>query len=29
VEEPLAVTNILIVKLKPQPARTCRVIEQH
>jgi hypothetical protein len=29
VEEPLAVTNILVVKLKPRPAGTCWVIEQH
>jgi hypothetical protein len=29
VEEPLAVTNILVIKLKPRPAGTCRVIEQH
>jgi hypothetical protein len=29
VEEPLAVTNILVITLKPQPAGTCRVLEQH
>jgi hypothetical protein len=29
VEEPLAVTNIKVVKLKPWLAGTCRVIEQH
>jgi hypothetical protein len=29
VEELLDITNILVVKLKPQPAGTCQVIEQH
>jgi hypothetical protein len=29
VEEPLAVTSILVVKLKPWLAWTCRVIKQH
>jgi hypothetical protein len=29
VEEPLAVTNIKVVKLKPWLAGACRVIEQH
>jgi hypothetical protein len=29
VKEPLAVTNILVFKLKPRPVGTCPVIEQH